>query len=101
FLLCRFQAKYSHLSFPFDSHSFIWRLLMSPNRDPRPMLRSFMLAGIAALSTLPAMAPAAAASAAAASAAAAPVAAAPAGEVSLYTTREPKLIQPLLDEFTK
>ena len=69
---------------------------MSPNRDLRPMLRSFMLAGIAALSTLPAMAPAAAASAAAASAAAAP-----AGEVSLYTTREPKLIQPLLDEFTK
>ena len=54
---------------------------MSPNRDLRPMLRSLMLAGMTALMTLPA--------------------AASASEVSLYTTREPKLIQPLLDEFTK
>ena len=43
-----------------------------------PLLRSLTLAGLTALS-----------------------AAATAADVNLYTTREPKLIQPLLDEFTK
>jgi iron(III) transport system substrate-binding protein len=47
----------------------------------KPLVRSIALAGFAALSTLSATAFAA--------------------DVSLYTTREPKLIQPLLDEFTK
>lgn len=54
---------------------------MRSNREPRPLFRSLMLAGLTALG------------AASATAAAA--------DVSLYTTREPKLIQPLLDEFTK
>jgi iron(III) transport system substrate-binding protein len=47
----------------------------------KPLFRSIALAGLAALSTLST--------------------AAFAADVSLYTTREPKLIQPLLDEFTK
>lgn len=50
-------------------------------KELKPLFRSFALAGIAAFSTLSATAFAA--------------------DVSLYTTREPKLIQPLLDEFTK
>ncbi|MGB3289483.1 MAG: Fe(3+) ABC transporter substrate-binding protein [Burkholderiaceae bacterium] len=51
------------------------------SKELKPLFRSFALAGIAALSTVSA--------------------AAFAADVSLYTTREPKLIQPLLDEFTK
>ncbi|HUH60043.1 MAG TPA: Fe(3+) ABC transporter substrate-binding protein [Candidimonas sp.] len=47
----------------------------------RPLFRSLALAGLTALSTMSA--------------------AAFAADVSLYTTREPKLIQPLLDEFVK
>src|SRR3546814_17914307 len=47
----------------------------------KPLFRSFALAGAAMLSTVSTTALAA--------------------DVSLYTTREPKLIQPLLDEFTK
>src|SRR3546814_12442162 len=47
----------------------------------KPLVRSFALAGAAMLSTVSTTALAA--------------------DVSLYTTREPKLIQPLLDEFTK
>lgn len=47
----------------------------------RPLFRSLALAGLTALSTMSA--------------------AAVAADVSLYTTREPKLIQPLLDEFVK
>ncbi|WP_144639629.1 Fe(3+) ABC transporter substrate-binding protein [Bordetella genomosp. 13] len=50
-----------------------------PSIKPLPLLRALALAGAAALSL--------------------PVSAAE--EVSLYTTREPKLIQPLLDAFTK
>ncbi|SAI74803.1 iron binding protein [Bordetella ansorpii] len=50
-----------------------------PSFKPLPLLRVLALAGAAALSL--------------------PVSAAE--EVSLYTTREPKLIQPLLDAFTK
>src|SRR5690606_4787527 len=45
------------------------------------LFQSLILAGVTALSALPA--------------------AASAADVSLYTTREPKLTQPLLDEFTK
>ncbi|MBP6017868.1 MAG: Fe(3+) ABC transporter substrate-binding protein [Burkholderiaceae bacterium] len=47
----------------------------------RPLLKSLLLAGVAAMSVASAHAWA--------------------DDVSLYTTREPKLIQPLLDEFTK
>src|SRR3546814_10259442 len=47
----------------------------------KPLFRSFALAGAAMLSTVSTTSLAA--------------------DVSLYTTREPKLIQPLLDEFTK
>src|SRR3546814_20515283 len=47
----------------------------------KPLFRSFALAGAAMLSTVSTTALA--------------------EDVSLYTTREPKLIQPLLDEFTK
>lgn len=47
----------------------------------RPMFRTLILAGVTVLSALSS--------------------AASAAEVSLYTTREPKLIQPLLDEFAK
>ncbi|NGM88014.1 Fe(3+) ABC transporter substrate-binding protein [Parapusillimonas sp. SGNA-6] len=54
---------------------------MRSNREPSPLFRSVALAGLLALSSVPALAAAA--------------------DVSLYTTREPKLIQPLLDEFTK
>ncbi|PLC49021.1 iron ABC transporter substrate-binding protein [Pollutimonas subterranea] len=54
---------------------------MRSNREPRPLFRSLMLAGFAALC--------------------AASGAAVAADVSLYTTREPQLIQPLLDEFTK
>ncbi len=54
---------------------------MRSNREPRPLFRSLMLAGLAALC--------------------AASGAAVAADVSLYTTREPQLIQPLLDEFTK
>jgi len=54
---------------------------MRSNREQSPLLRSMMLAGLMALTSVPALAAAA--------------------DVSLYTTREPKLIQPLLDEFTK
>src|SRR5690606_1916574 len=54
---------------------------MRSTRELRPLFQSLILAGVTALSALPA--------------------AASAADVSLYTTREPKLIQPLLDEFTK
>lgn len=54
---------------------------MRSNQEPRPLFRSLMLAGLTALCAVTATAAAA--------------------DVSLYTTREPKLIQPLLDEFTK
>lgn len=54
---------------------------MRSTRELRPLFQSLILAGVTALSALPAIAAAA--------------------DVSLYTTREPKLIQPLLDEFTK
>ncbi|PLC54349.1 iron ABC transporter substrate-binding protein [Pollutimonas nitritireducens] len=50
-------------------------------REPRPLFRSLMLAGFTALC--------------------AASGAATAADVSLYTTREPQLIQPLLEEFTK
>lgn len=54
---------------------------MRSTREQSPLLRSLLLATAMTLSGLPALAAAA--------------------DVSLYTTREPKLIQPLLDEFTK
>lgn len=54
---------------------------MRSTQEPRPLFRPLMLAGLIALSAFSA--------------------AAAAADVSLYTTREPKLIQPLLDEFTK
>lgn len=50
-------------------------------REPRPLFWSLMLAGFTALC--------------------AASGAATAADVSLYTTREPQLIQPLLEEFTK
>lgn len=54
---------------------------MRAQQEPRPLLRLMTAAGFAALSVMSA--------------------AAAAADVSLYTTREPKLIQPLLEEFTK
>src|SRR5690606_9187228 len=54
---------------------------MRSTLELRPLFQSLILAGVTALSSVPALAAAA--------------------DVSLYTTREPKLIQPLLDEFTK
>src|SRR5690606_36134679 len=57
------------------------RSSMRSNREPRPLFQSLMLAGLAALC--------------------AASGAAIAADVSLYTTREPQLIQPLLEEFTK
>ncbi len=54
---------------------------MRSNQEPRPLFRSLILAGLTALSAVATTATAA--------------------DVSLYTTREPKLIQPLLDGFTK
>src|SRR3546814_9698183 len=54
---------------------------MRANKTLRPLFKTMALAGIAAMTVFSA--------------------AAMAADVSLYTTREPKLIQPLLDEFTK
>ncbi|MGE4370323.1 MAG: Fe(3+) ABC transporter substrate-binding protein [Burkholderiaceae bacterium] len=54
---------------------------MRSSRVVRPLMQSLALAGFTALTAAASMAQAA--------------------EVSLYTTREPKLIQPLLDQFTK
>lgn len=53
---------------------------MRSTQELRPLFRSLLLAGLTAAST---------------------ISAAAAADVSLYTTREPKLIQPLLEEFTK